>query len=88
VDACAAAWPPFAGGARSADAAVRPEMVGTTARPDTGRQTTYNGMPVYYYEDDHRAGDVEGQGKLEFGGRWYLVSPSGRAITAAAPHDR
>jgi len=88
MDACAAAWPPFAGSARSADSTVRAALLGTIARADTGRQTTYDGMPVYYYDDDKRAGDIEGQGKLEFGGLWYLVSPSGRAIKAAAPRDR
>ena len=87
-DACAAAWPPFAGGARAQDAAVQPPLIGTIERSDSRRQATYNGMPVYYYEDDKKAGDIEGQGKLEFGGLWYLVSPTGRAIKAATPADR
>ena len=37
-----------------------------------------------YYEDDEHAGDIKGQGKNEFGGLWYLVSPNGDAIPAGA----
>jgi predicted lipoprotein with Yx(FWY)xxD motif len=38
-------------------------------------------MPVYYYEDDKQPGDIKGQGKNEFGGLWYVVSPGGQKIT-------
>jgi predicted lipoprotein with Yx(FWY)xxD motif len=82
VDACAAAWPPFsAGSASSADSSVKSAMVGTIARSDTRSQTSYNGMPLYYYEDDKQPGEIEGQGKNEFGGLWYVVSPRGQKIT-------
>lgn len=77
--ACAKAWPPFAASApASADSSVRAAMVGTISRSDGGTQATYNGMPLYYYEDDEKPGDITGQGKNEFGGLWYLVSPSGQ----------
>ena len=79
VDACAAAWPPFAASsATSSDSAVKASMVGTITRTDGRSQSTYNGMPVYYYEDDKKPGDITGQGKNEFGGLWYVVSPSGQ----------
>lgn len=78
---CAEEWPPFAASATSStDAAVQVARVGTITRGDNAKQTTYNGMPLYYYHDDTRAGDIEGQGKQEFGGSWYLVSPSGSRI--------
>ena len=80
--ACAAAWPPFGpSSATSTDTAVKSAMLGTITRSDNRSQLTYNGMPVYYYEDDKKSGDITGQGKNEFGGLWYLVSPSGQKIT-------
>lgn len=82
ADACAAAWPPFAAGSgTSTDSSMKPAMVGTVTRSDNRNQTSYNGMPLYYYEDDKQPGDIEGQGKNEFGGLWYVVSPSGQKIT-------
>ena len=82
VDACAAAWPPFdAGPAASTDSSVKSAMLGTRTRSDNRSQTTYNGMPLYYYEDDKQPGDMKGQGKNEFGGLWYVMSPSGQKIT-------
>ena len=82
ADACAAAWPPLgATSAASTDSSVKSTMVGTITRSDTKTQTTYNGMPVYYYEDDKQPGDIKGQGKNEFGGLWYAVSPGGQKIT-------
>jgi predicted lipoprotein with Yx(FWY)xxD motif len=81
ADACAAAWPPFAGSSPpSTDSLVKTAMVGTITRTDGRSQSTYNGMPVYYYEDDKKSGDITGQGKNEFGGLWYVVSPSGQRI--------
>lgn len=82
VDACAAAWPPLgASTAASTDPSVKAAMVSVITRSDNKNQTTYNGMPVYYYEDDKKPGDIAGQGKNEFGGLWYVVSPSGQKIT-------
>jgi predicted lipoprotein with Yx(FWY)xxD motif len=82
VDACAAAWPPFdAGSAASTDSSLKSGMVRTIARSDNRSQTTYNGMPLYYYEDDKQPGDIKGQGKNEFGGLWYVASPNGQKIT-------
>jgi predicted lipoprotein with Yx(FWY)xxD motif len=82
VDACAAAWPPLgASTAASTDPSVKPGMVSVITRSDNKNQTTYNGMPVYYYEDDKKPGDIKGQGKNEFGGLWHVVSPSGQKIT-------
>ena len=55
-------------------------MLGGFTRADARPQTTYDGRPLYYYEDDKKPGDIEGQGKLEFGGLWYVLSPSGQEI--------
>ena len=78
-DACAAAWPPLlsTGGTVAGDIAVRTDLLGMSQRRDGATQVTYEGAPLYYYEDDKQPGDITGQGKEEFGGKWYLVSPAG-----------
>ena len=89
ADACAAAWPPLgASSAGSTDLSVKSAMVGTVTRSDNKSQTTYNGMPVYYYEDDKQPGDIKGQGKNEFGGLWYVVSPNGQSVKRALVVDK
>ena len=43
---------------------------------------TYKGHPLYYFlEDKTRSGSIKGQGSDAFGADWWLVSPSGAAIT-------
>ena len=59
------------------DSALRTDLLGMSERRDGATQVTYKGAPLYYYEDDKQPGDITGQGKEEFGGKWYLVSPAG-----------
>jgi predicted lipoprotein with Yx(FWY)xxD motif len=77
---CAATWPPL-GGPATAGSGVDAALLGTTTRPDGSVQVTYAGHPVYLYAGDAAPGDVSGQG---VGGKWYVVDPSGDAVTAAA----
>ncbi len=44
----------------------------TTKRTDGAMQVTYNGVPLYYYAADKKAGDVMGQG---IGGVWFVAAP-------------
>jgi predicted lipoprotein with Yx(FWY)xxD motif len=46
-------------------------------------QVAYNGHPLYYYVGDHGPGQTHGQGLDQFGALWYVLSPSGTAITSA-----
>jgi predicted lipoprotein with Yx(FWY)xxD motif len=47
-------------------------------------QVTYYGHPLYYYTGDGGvAGRTRGQGLRAFGGRWWVVSPQGKAGTGA-----
>jgi hypothetical protein len=41
------------------------------------------GHPLYYYAGDSAKGQVNGQGSDQFGAKWWLVAPSGSAITAS-----
>jgi predicted lipoprotein with Yx(FWY)xxD motif len=80
--ACASRWPPFlTRGLPRSGTGARETALGTVRRTDGTRQVTYRGHPLYYYEGDRLPGQVLCQAALEFGGYWYVVAPSGRAIT-------
>ena len=82
---CATAWPPLrASGKPTAGSGAKASLLGTTPRSDGKPQVTYNGHPLYGYQGDSKAGDTNGQGINGFGAPWYVLSPSGNAITAAS----
>ena len=82
---CSSVWPPFTTkGTPRAAGQAKASMVGTTSRGDGSEQVTYAGHPLYYFAGDHASGDTTGQGVDEFGGRWWVVSPAGSAITHSA----
>jgi hypothetical protein len=56
-------------------------MLGSDKDPDGGRVVTYAGWPLYTYSGDSAAGQANGQGLNTYGGRWYVLSPGGTAIT-------
>ncbi len=68
---CVAKWPLYyrekigAGSLKESDFA-------TITREDGQKQTTYKGMPLYYFAGDKAANDVNGQGVREV---WYLAAP-------------
>jgi predicted lipoprotein with Yx(FWY)xxD motif len=78
---CAKEWPPLiTSGKPSAGAGVAASKIGTTKRKDGSLQATYGGHPLYRYNDDHKAGQAEGEGSRAFGAEWYAVGPSGKKI--------
>jgi len=80
-DGCATEWPPLVSdGDPVAGEGVDASLLGTITRDDGTMQVTYNGWPLYLFEEDTAAGDTNGQGIDEFGGLWFLVSPTGEAI--------
>jgi len=79
---CAAVWPPLLAGKPTAGAGLRASKLGTTKRKDGKLQVTYGGHPLYYFVPDKKAGDVNGQGVVHFGGAWWLVSAAGGKTTA------
>jgi predicted lipoprotein with Yx(FWY)xxD motif len=83
--ACASAWPPLtAAGAPSVAGGASAADVGTIARSDGSKQVSYAGHPLYYFAGDSGTA-TSGQGSDGFGAKWWLVAPSGAAITGAAP---
>jgi predicted lipoprotein with Yx(FWY)xxD motif len=82
--ACRQIWPPMlvVGKAKPvAGAGLIASKLGTIKRPDGGVQVTYNGLALYLYSADKKAGQVNGQG---FEKTWYAVTPAG-SVTKASP---
>src|SRR5262249_37415641 len=81
----AAYWPSLASAARPrAAGGVRASLLGLSRRADGTRQATYAGHRLYTFVGDTRAGQTTGEGLTDFGGAWYAVAPSGRAIARTA----
>ncbi|MEP7287329.1 MAG: hypothetical protein ABI947_16355 [Chloroflexota bacterium] len=83
-DKCAVAWPALT--VKSADEFVPginlPGKFNTITRKDSTLQVTYNGMPLYYYQDDKAIGDATGE---NVGKVWFTVVPE--TITTASNKD-
>ncbi|MCX5535091.1 hypothetical protein OG785_31635 [Streptomyces sp. NBC_00006] len=77
---CLKEWPHMEGKPK-AGAGVRANLIATTKGSGTA-QATYAGHPLYYYADDHKAGDTKGQGIDQI---WYVLDSHGNAIKKAAP---
>ena len=83
---CAKEWPPLtSSGDATAKGSATGSMLGTTSRADGTTQVTYAGHPLYFFEGDESAGDMNGQGEDDFGGLWTAVTPAGSAITTSEP---
>jgi predicted lipoprotein with Yx(FWY)xxD motif len=79
---CASVWPPLIGAKPTVGAGLSVSKLGTTKRKDGKLQVTYGGHPLYYFAPDKKAGDVNGQGIVHFGGAWWVVSAAGVKITS------
>lgn len=88
ADACAKAWPPLLDtAAPTAGSGVKPNLLKTTTRSDGKKQVTYNGHPLYRFDEDQKAGDTNGQAVDAFGAKWYVISPDGKQITTKPTND-
>jgi len=86
--ACARFWPPLlTTSTPAAGGGVTAGRLGTITRSNGSKQVTYDGHPLYYFALDKSKGSLKGQGSDNFGAKWWLVAPSGTAITksTAAP---
>ncbi|WP_371606715.1 MULTISPECIES: COG4315 family predicted lipoprotein [unclassified Streptomyces] len=80
--ACAKAWPPLLVAATpTAGKGVESNLLKTTPRSDGKKQVTYNGHPLYRFDEDQKAGDTDGQAVDAFGAKWYVIGPEGKRIT-------
>jgi predicted lipoprotein with Yx(FWY)xxD motif len=75
---CATFWPPLVTtGKAQAGPGVTAGLLGTTHRADGKLQVTYNGHPLYFFANDKKAGETGGEGIKAFGGKWWVLSPTG-----------
>jgi plastocyanin/predicted lipoprotein with Yx(FWY)xxD motif len=76
---CATAWPPFEldpGESVTAGTGVTGALTTITRADDGKQQVAYNGIPLYYFAKDTKAGDINGQGVKSV---WFLVAPTSTA---------
>jgi predicted lipoprotein with Yx(FWY)xxD motif len=76
VGACASQWPPVAG-PTTAGPGVDASKLGTALRQDGSKQATYDGHPLYMFNEDKAAGDKNGEGIDDAGGKWHVAAVSG-----------
>ena len=75
---CLVAWPPLlTQGNPILGPGTDDSKIGSTLLADGTRIVTYNHMPLYYYIQDTKPGDITGQG---VGGVWYVIDPDGDII--------
>lgn len=81
---CAAIWPPLKikpTQVPTAGGAAKKSLLGTdSGSAFRGVVVTYNRWPLYTYIKDKKPGQVRGEGVRNSGGRWYVLSPSGKVI--------
>jgi predicted lipoprotein with Yx(FWY)xxD motif len=80
---CVTVWPPLKikrGHKPTAGGAARKSLLGVDRSPDGYRVVTFNRWPLYRYFLDKKPGQTTGQGVDQSGGKWYVLSPSGRVI--------
>jgi predicted lipoprotein with Yx(FWY)xxD motif len=80
---CATTWLPLLSGTAKpvAGSGLTAAKLGTVTRSDGHVQVTYNGLALYRYAADAKAGDANGQGA---GGLWFAVSPSSGKVVRTA----
>jgi predicted lipoprotein with Yx(FWY)xxD motif len=69
---CVAKWPLYYRESVAAKDGLKAEDFGTITREDGQKQTTYKGMPLYYFIGDKAAGDTNGNGVKDV---WFVVNP-------------
>ena len=81
--ACATEWPPLLaeqGTPRTLDPSLDAGAVGVIQRNDGSQQVTFNGHPLYHFAQDTAAGQINGAGRKDQFGEWYLLGPEGKPL--------
>ncbi len=78
---CIATWPALTvKGRPTSGAGVKRSLVGSIPFGHGMRQVTYAGHPLYTYSQDFGPADTSYIGAMQFGGTWYGVSATGKAV--------
>ncbi len=76
---CAAVWPPvLASQMPNTTGLAKKSLIGLTTRKGGMKQVTYNGLPLYYYVADAKAGQSVGNHLKDQFGLWIGMMPSGK----------
>lgn len=70
--ACVESWPVYFAEKVEPKKGVAAKDFATITRADGKKQTTYKGMPLYYFAGDKAAGDTAGQGVKDV---WFAAAP-------------
>ena len=72
--ACAQTWPVFFTDSIRVSSPLNPADFATITRADGSKQTTYKGVPLYFYSGDSKPGDINGSGINKV---WYVANIAG-----------
>ncbi|PWV56789.1 hypothetical protein [Chitinophaga sp. S165] len=78
---CSAIWPTFYVDPNNLtiDSTLNKADFTTVTRADGSKQTVYKGWPLYYYADDEKAGDTNGDNVLS---TWFVAKPDYSVMVA------
>jgi len=80
--ACIAKWPAFSAGSISVPSVLDPSEFSSLSRTDGMNQTTFMGRPLYYFANDTKPGDTNGEG---FNNLWHVANISGKMPEVSTP---
>lgn len=80
--ACLSLWKPLV--VKKGVTPAGAKSLGTVKRPDGRLQVAYKGGPLYTFAEDHKPGEMKGNGFKDVG-TWHVVPVSGKAATTAPP---
>jgi len=69
---CVTKWPLYYAEHVEVSGKLSDADFGTITREDGKTQTTYKGLPLYYFSKDKAASDTNGQGVLDV---WFVATP-------------
>jgi predicted lipoprotein with Yx(FWY)xxD motif len=81
ISECTSFWPPLTtSGTPKAGKGVKANLLGTIKLKNGSRQVTYNGHALYEYTGDTGPAQTSYIGVNAFGGHWYGLNASGKAV--------
>jgi predicted lipoprotein with Yx(FWY)xxD motif len=75
---CVVAWPVFFTDTLRVSSPLNPVDFASITRADGSKQTTYKGIPLYFYSGDSKPGDINGSGINKV---WYVANIAGTVPT-------
>lgn len=82
---CTDLWPIYYAKVPKIGAGLAAKDFGTITRKDGAMQTTYKGWPLYYYSEDTKVNEVNGDG---FGNKWFVAKADYSVLLANKTTDQ